>query len=424
MRGDHADVVVAVGVVDVADDVVPLAPREVQVDVGRVAAARVEESLEVEALGHRVHVGHEEAVGHEAGGARAPSDVGDTLVPREARDVLHHEEVPREAQAHDDLQLPLQAFDVGHGNIANAPGQPRVGERPEFARLRLSAPHRRAGQEPVAQGQGDVARGRQFACRVQGPRVPRESPARLLGTEEVIRGRGLGTQVFGRAQDAVYGVARGLREVRRRCREEGQPQPVRGGARVAIGLGLAREAREEAALPHSPKDHGARFLERIEQRRVRSHQRHVPAFRGRRRFCHSVKSVRLQVPAGDQVAKTGVTFVGLRKNKKGSGKREAGSRPNRTTDALSPPCSLLPAPVPGNLRTQNRFEPNALCSFEEPHRGVEAVPVTEPRRGVAPLGAGAHELFRGHGSGVEREGGPVEQGNEGHAEPLGQAGQA
>ena len=113
---DLADVVLAVFVGDVADDLVPPVHAEVDVEVGQRDALRVEEALEQQLVGDGIDVGDAQGVGHQRPRARPP--------PRPHRDpvllgvvdeVLDDEKVAGEIHLLDDPQLEVQPLlvDVG-----------------------------------------------------------------------------------------------------------------------------------------------------------------------------------------------------------------------------------------------------------------------------------------------------------------------
>ena len=101
---------VAVLVEKVARHVVAVLPTEVDVEIGRTAAAGVDEALEVEVQLDGVHVGDAQAVGHQAVGTAAATHVEEAVVLREAHQVPVDQEVAHEVLLRDHAQLALQAF--------------------------------------------------------------------------------------------------------------------------------------------------------------------------------------------------------------------------------------------------------------------------------------------------------------------------
>jgi len=107
--GDHGDLVVAEAFVDVLDDLVAAGGAEVDVDVGHLAARRVEEALEEELVGDGVGVGDVQDVADDAVAGGAAAGVEDAAAPRELDDVVDGEEVLGEAELFDDAELALEA---------------------------------------------------------------------------------------------------------------------------------------------------------------------------------------------------------------------------------------------------------------------------------------------------------------------------
>ena len=108
-EGGHVrNVVLAVFVLDVAVDVAAAVVVEVNVDIGHRDAVGVEETLEQQVVFQGVDVGDVQAVGHHASGcaASARTDPG-AFAARRLDEVLHYEEVVREAHVGDGLQLEL-----------------------------------------------------------------------------------------------------------------------------------------------------------------------------------------------------------------------------------------------------------------------------------------------------------------------------
>ncbi len=129
-------------------DRVPLVPREVDVDVGRILPLGREEALEEEVVTHRVDVGDAEEVGHDARRAGTPA----ARARRAGRDRLHDEEVVGVALAADDRELAVEALaHLGRRGAAVAVENPRLAARAQdFERVpavewvgrEYGAPHR------------------------------------------------------------------------------------------------------------------------------------------------------------------------------------------------------------------------------------------------------------------------------------------
>ena len=123
---DLRDAVRAVLLAHVVDDALASLHCEVDVGVGKLLAARVEEALEQEVVADRVDVGDLEAVGDErAGGGAAARADADPVPLRERDEVPDDEEVVGEAHLADGLQLELEALaQVGVDLVVALPEAP------------------------------------------------------------------------------------------------------------------------------------------------------------------------------------------------------------------------------------------------------------------------------------------------------------
>ena len=110
--GHLSRVVAAVAVVDVLDDLLAQVRFDVDVDVRRPVARRRQEPLEQQLVGDRVDRGDAERVADRRVGRRSPALAQDVVLPAEPGDVVHHQEIARELQRRNDLQLML---DLGVG---------------------------------------------------------------------------------------------------------------------------------------------------------------------------------------------------------------------------------------------------------------------------------------------------------------------
>ena len=107
---DLADVVLAVLLGDVADDLVAPVHAEVDVEVRHADALGVEEALEQQLVVDGIDVGDAQAVRHERAGARAAARAdGDAVLLGVADEVPDDEEVAREVHLLDDAQLEREA---------------------------------------------------------------------------------------------------------------------------------------------------------------------------------------------------------------------------------------------------------------------------------------------------------------------------
>ena len=113
LEGDRCakqgDVLCAIFFEDVRDDMVAVAPREVEVEVGRTAPLGVEETLKIQVQLYRVHIGDFQAISHHAIGPAAPPDVVKSLRHCEAHNIPSDEEIGAKAHPLDDVQLLLDA---------------------------------------------------------------------------------------------------------------------------------------------------------------------------------------------------------------------------------------------------------------------------------------------------------------------------
>ena len=89
----------------VVDDLIAPVLAEVDVDVGRFAAVRVEEALEEQVVFERIDVAQVEHVAHDRAAAGAARRARDAVLAGEADEVPDDEEVAREAHPADDVEL-------------------------------------------------------------------------------------------------------------------------------------------------------------------------------------------------------------------------------------------------------------------------------------------------------------------------------
>ena len=114
----------AVALVDVLDDALaPVAARQVEVDVGPLAALLGEEALEEQLHAHGVDGGDAEAVADRAVGGGAAALHQDALAPAEVHDVPDDQEVAGELELADERQL---ALDLPPGLLVVRAGSARA----------------------------------------------------------------------------------------------------------------------------------------------------------------------------------------------------------------------------------------------------------------------------------------------------------
>ena len=111
---DLGDLVLAVFVLDIADDLVPPFVAEVHVDIGHTLAARIEEALKQELVADGVNVGDFKGIGNQAAGCGAAARPdGNALGAGIADEVGHDQEVAGETHIADDTEFIGQTVLIG-----------------------------------------------------------------------------------------------------------------------------------------------------------------------------------------------------------------------------------------------------------------------------------------------------------------------
>ena len=178
--------VLAVALGDVADDLAAATLVEVDVDVGHLLAAGVEEALEAEPPADRVDLGDAEGVRHHRPPDGAPArSHPDALGLRPLHEVRHDEEVAGEAHLLDDRELVAHPLLDLVGDLGIAPADPLLGHLVEVARQRLALGHLEVGDERVVQRDLDVAELRHHQRVLDRLRVLREGEVHLLPALQV-----------------------------------------------------------------------------------------------------------------------------------------------------------------------------------------------------------------------------------------------
>ncbi len=239
------------------EDVVPLVPGEVEVDVGRVLPLRVEKALEQEPGAEWLHVGDAERVAHDRVGHRAPAAVGGSVLD----DVLDHQEVVGEALHPDDGELVLEPGPGDRRDGAVTPRRARVGQRAQLGlgvlRFGVSGRHDPVtDRNPVAAPLGQLAGAVErvgYVGKVAGELVGGFEPRFAGGRADrrtVLRQRGV---IRDRHQQPVPGPVLRMREPGRVGDHRRDAEPARRGEhRVASRAG--RELRVHVARARARDD--------------------------------------------------------------------------------------------------------------------------------------------------------------------------
>ena len=118
--GSHGSAALAVTLIDVLDGALALiAARQINIDVGPLAAFFGEKTLEQQIHSHRIYRSDAERITNSTIGRRATALGQDALVAAEVNNVPHNQEVSRESEFLDQRQFALNlttgaAFQVRH----------------------------------------------------------------------------------------------------------------------------------------------------------------------------------------------------------------------------------------------------------------------------------------------------------------------
>ena len=129
----------------VVDDFLAAVVLEVHVNVRHFLAFQVQESLEYEPVGERVHVGHAQAVEREAGGGASAHREEYVAFPHEAGYVPDHEEVVIESGLAYDFKLIAQPFLLALARVRQAAFQPFPADIGQVLERGQARPGRRSG---------------------------------------------------------------------------------------------------------------------------------------------------------------------------------------------------------------------------------------------------------------------------------------
>src|SRR5215475_9142429 len=277
--GGHGRAQASVALVDILNDLLaPITARQVEVDVRPLPALLGKETLEEQLHAHRVHCGDAQRVADRAVGGGAASLHQDVVTTAVLDQVPHDEEVAREVEAADELELVLDLMPGALGErtraIANL-GAP-LAQHAEKSDGRLAGRQRELGEaiaevlEGEAQTQGELAaighRGRAIGEEPlhllrgleESLAVACEEPARLLEGDAVADA---GERVQERPFPALRhkGRVAGEEEESAALRLRAQPLVLRLvlAIQIALELGVDVEAAEES---HEPVEGAARRI--------------------------------------------------------------------------------------------------------------------------------------------------------------------
>ncbi len=118
-------------------DVVPIAPGEIDVEIGRIGPVQVDEALEVQVELYRIDIGDPEQVGHDAIGTAPASDIIIALAARVLEDLPVDQEIRDELLLPNDLQLFLQAVEDARSELLIPVLQALIGQFSHQAEVEL-----------------------------------------------------------------------------------------------------------------------------------------------------------------------------------------------------------------------------------------------------------------------------------------------
>jgi hypothetical protein len=285
---------------------VALVPGEVDIDVGRVGAAQVEEAFEVEVVLEGADVGDVEAVGDKrrrpraaAAGARA-----------QRHDVAHDQKVGGKAHRRDDFEFALQALHHGFRKLAPvAAVSAGIGFCPQSVgggrpiQPRKGREHRSEIRAGEGKARGDRGGG------IQGIRAYGEAAAVLVGSGEPGVGRGDGLRRQARQagvavdgpQKAVDGEVVALDEITVGNGDHRHP--------AAAGRDLQGMAGNQGPARHRSGHRDAGVMPGREQSGIDG-QNHQPVGAGDE-IVFKIECLGLQVPSRQQAAEVAVALLGF-----------------------------------------------------------------------------------------------------------------
>ena len=162
--------------VDVLNDLLaPIAARQIEIDVGPLAALFRQEPFEQQIHPHRIDRRDPEAVAHGAVGRRPASLREDVVLPAEIDDVPDDQEVAGEPELLDEIQF---ARNLRAGAVVVRPvslARADVGDLPEKRCLRFARRHRVVGKAVAEIGHRDTAGDRPGPRSARPPRPDRRT---------------------------------------------------------------------------------------------------------------------------------------------------------------------------------------------------------------------------------------------------------
>ena len=187
----HARAVPAVLLVDVLQHLLAPLVLEVHVDVRRLLALHAQEALEEQPHAHRINGRDAQRVAHRRVG-RAPAPLAeDAPRAREAHDVPDGQEVAREVQGRDELELVLDLLHHVLGRARRvAPPQPLVRQLAQPRGRRVARGQVLLGEVVAQAVQRRVAAARQLQRALERLGAVGEQPRHLLGPLERALGVG------------------------------------------------------------------------------------------------------------------------------------------------------------------------------------------------------------------------------------------
>ncbi len=171
---DHPRVLGAVARIDVLDDLLPALGREVDVHVRIGRAARIDEPLEQQVVGDRLHPADPEGVRHDRAGRAAPALGRDPPFLREAHEIPTDEEELGEAGSLDDVQLVGEPLDDRRRHRVVAATGARPAQLREEAERRLPVRDREPREAVLLEREVHRARRRELHGPLD-PLAPRPS---------------------------------------------------------------------------------------------------------------------------------------------------------------------------------------------------------------------------------------------------------